>query len=379
MAERRQLRIFHGADFAIPLYQCTGFHQSHPTPMTKNEFDPLPPPIPFQEVIDALLDAETPLPPRYLYRFSDLEADEIENLKAVWDQIPTWRRKALLEDLEQLFGDDYLLSFEAICRIGLEDQESEIRFLSLRSLFEYEVEDLIPVFLNQLTKDSDTDVRAAAASALGKYVYLGEIEELDPEILRKIEDQLFVVLQGTDETLVRRRALEALGFSSRKELPVLIEKAFTTQENEWTVSALFAMGRSCDKRWQEQVMTSLDHVLPAIRLEAARAAGEIEISDATERLIDLLEDDSEDVRMASAWSLSQIGGEDAQEALYIMLDATENIEEAEFIESAIDNLIFNQSVQFYGIMDFPRDGNEIDDSFEDDFDFDDYTNEDYDN
>ena len=35
-----------------------------------------PPVIPFQEVIEALLDADTPLPPRYLYRFSDLEAGD---------------------------------------------------------------------------------------------------------------------------------------------------------------------------------------------------------------------------------------------------------------------------------------------------------------
>jgi HEAT repeat protein len=348
--------------------------------MSDNEFDPLPTPIPFQEVIDALIDTETPLPPRYLYRFSDLEADEIENLKAIWTQIPIWRRKALLEDLEQLFGDDYLLSFEAICRLGLEDEESEIRFLSLRSLFEYEVKDLIPVFLKQVTGDKDTDVRAAAATALGKYVYLGEIEELDSEILRDIENQLISILQGSDEILVRRRALEALGFSSRNELPDLIETAFRNQENEWLVSALFAMGRSCDKRWEEPVIKMLDHVLPAIRTEAARATGEIEVSSATERLIELLEDDNEEVRMAAAWSLSQIGGEGVQEALTMMLDATEDFEEAEFVESAIDNLIFNQSVQFYGIMDFPRDGNEIDETIEDEFNFDfddDYTTEDF--
>jgi len=348
--------------------------------MSENDFDSeLPTPIPFQEVLDALLDADTPLLPRYLYCFSDLELDDIRDLKKIWGQIPTWRRKALLEDLEQLFGDDYTLSFEAICRIGLTDSDAEIRFLSLRSLFEYDVKDMVSVFLNLLTTDDSADVRAAAATALGKYIYAGEVEELDPNTLRLIEDRLLSVYQSSDTTLVRRRALEALGFSSRKELPALIEAAFNTQENEWLASALFAMGRSCDKRWQESVVKMLDHVLPDIRQEAARAAGEIEIIEASDSLIELLDDDNAEVRLAAAWSLSQIGGEDAQEALNLMLDSTDIPDESEFIESAIDNLIFNQSVQLYGIMDFPK-GEEDDDDldFDDYGDFDDYDLNDYD-
>ena len=342
--------------------------------MTENDFEtPVPEKIPFEEVLTALLDTETSFATRYLYRFSDLEPAEIRDLKNTWDRIPTWRRKALLEDLEQLFGDDYLLSFEAICRLGLEDPEAEIRFLSLRSLFEYEVRDLVPVFLNLLTNDIHADVRAAAATALGKYIYAGEVEELDPKTLRLIEDRLLNVMQGSDTVLVRRRALEALGFSSRKELPALIETAFNTGENEWMVSALFAMGRSCDKRWEESVTQMLDHVLPAIRVEAARAAGEIEVSEATERLIELLEDDNAEVRMAAAWSLSQVGGEDVQEALHLMLNATDDPEEAEFIESAIDNLTFNQSVQFYGIIDYPKDETDSEEDYA--YDLDDYENE----
>jgi HEAT repeat protein len=347
--------------------------------MNEDFHDSAPPVIPFQEVVDALLDVDTPLPPRYLYRFSDLEAEDLENLKAIWAQIPTWRRKALLEDLEQLFGDDYLLSFEAVCRIGLEDPESEIRFLSIRSLFEYDVEDLIPVFLDLVVNDETEDVRAVSATVLGKYVYEGEIEELSQKKLRQIEDQLLRVAQGEDTMLVRRRALEALGFSSRDEVPALIETAFNHTEYDWVVSSIFAMGRSCDRRWQQPVVKMLDHVLPAVRTVAARAAGEIEISDARERLIELLDDDNDDVRMAAVWSLSQVGGEGVQEALDMMLGETDDIEQAEFIESAIDNLIFNQSVQFYGIMDYAQgedvSGNNYDDDNVYDFD-DDYNAED---
>jgi len=330
-----------------------------------------PTPIPLQEVLDALLDTETPLPPRYLYRFSDLEPDDLVALKTIWEQIPTWRRKALLEDLEQLFGDDYLLSFEAIGRLGLEDPEAEIRFLSIRSLFEYDTEDLIPVFLDLVVNDEQEDVRAVSATVLGKYIYEGEIDEIPQKTLRQIEDKLLAVTQGADTILVCRRALEALGFSNRDELPGLIEIAFNHTEYDWVVSATFAMGRSCDKRWEEHVLKMLDHVLPAVRTEAARAAGGIEISEAADRLIELLDDDNEDVRLAAAWSLSQIGGEGVQEALDMMLRETDVAEQADFIESAIDNLIFNQGVQFYGTMDYHQGEGDFDDNTDAGFDFDD--------
>jgi 3-methyladenine DNA glycosylase AlkD len=333
-----------------------------------------PPVIPFGEVITALLDVDTPFAPRYLYRFSDLAGDDLESLKAIWEQIPTWRRKALLEDLEQLFGDDYLLSFEAVCRLGLEDSESEIRFLSLRSLFEYDAKDLIPLFLDLVVNDEHEDVRAVAATVLGKYVYEGEIEEISQSKLRLIEDRLLAVVQSEDTMLVRRRALESLGFSSREEVPPHIETAFNHTEYDWVVSSIFAMGRSCDKRWETHVVKMLDHVLPVVRIEAARAAGEIEIADARERLIELLEDDNDDVRMAAAWSLSQIGGEGAQEALDVMLAETEDTEQAEFIESAIDNLIFNHNMQLYGIMGYPENKDSLGDIYDDDDDY--YDNDD---
>jgi HEAT repeat protein len=320
--------------------------------------------IPFEQVLDALLDEDKPFNPRFLYRFSDLDTHEFLALRKIWTGISTFRRKALMEDLEHLFERDSLLSFESICRLALDDSEAEIRFLAIRSLFEYDVEDLILTFLSLMNTDPDAEVRAIAATALGKYVYQGEIDELPKAILNEIEEHLLKVLQGKDTTLVRRRALESLGYSCRKEIPALIEEAFTSTDKSWLASAVAAMGRSCDQRWQVQVLSVLEHLQPAIRFEAARAAGEIEIRDAIDRLIELTEDDDHDVRTAAIWSLSQIGGERARSTIDSLLDEADDPEEIEYLESALDNLIFNENVEFYGLMDFPED--------EDDFELDDY-------
>ena len=43
--------------------------------------------IPFQSLLDALLDIENHFDPRYLYRLSDLEPEEIAALQEAWDQL----------------------------------------------------------------------------------------------------------------------------------------------------------------------------------------------------------------------------------------------------------------------------------------------------
>ncbi|MBN1666260.1 MAG: HEAT repeat domain-containing protein [Anaerolineales bacterium] len=337
--------------------------------------------IPFQEVLEALLDADQPLAPRYLYRLTDLGRQEQGQLAAIWPQLPAWRRTALLQDLEEIFEGDTLLSFEAVSRLALQDPQAEIRFLGIRALQEYEVPDLIEPFIEFMRSDPDEAVRAVAASALGKYVYLGEIEELPRQVLKRIEDTLLEVLASQAPDSVRRRALESLGFSSRPEVPAYIDQAFNLHKHDWLGSALFAMGRSYDQRWREMVIEMLDHSNPAVRMEAARAAGELELSQALQYLIELTEDGDEDVRLAAVWSLSQIGGDKANRVLNHLLKAAENDEETEFIAAALDNLVFNESIGLHGMLDFGEQA-ELDsdsdfDSYDDD-DFDDDINDDFD-
>jgi HEAT repeat protein len=307
--------------------------------------------IPFEQVTQALLNEGKPFSPRYLHRLSDLSETDLAQLAQSWPRVPDWRRKALLEDLSDLNETDYVLSFEAVGRLALRDDHAPVRQLALKLIADYELTDLIPVYLDMLEHDPDPDVRASAATNLSAFVYLGEIEELPQKTLRAIEDVLLRVADGADRILVRRRALEALGFSSREEVALLIEKAFTSRQKDWIVSALFAMGRSSQESWADKVLPMLEHSVNDIRAEAASAAGELGIKDAVPRLRELLEDDDGEVRLASVWALSQIGGEDVQSDLEDLLENTEDEDEAEFIEEALDNLAFNEEMGFFSLFD----------------------------
>lgn len=313
----------------------------------------LPTEIPFQKLLDALLDTETPLNPRYLYRLSDLEAPELEQLRSAWPKIPTWRRQALLEDIEELNESDMLLSFESLGRFALEDEDPRVRLLAVQILWESEETSLIPIFLSMMASDSDSQVRAASATALGRFVYAGELEEIPQRTLKKIEDALLGAVIGDDVVEVRRSALESLGYSSREEVPPLLEQAFASDDKFWKASALFAMGRSANPRWAPTILEMLHSNLPLLRSEAARAAGELEIAEAVEPLLELLDDPDDNTRQASIWSLSQIGGEGVRETLQNLYDQAEDEQELELLESALDNLTFNEGLQLIPMFDFP--------------------------
>lgn len=309
--------------------------------------------VPFQQVLDALLDESQVFPAVHLHRFSDLNNADLAALKKVWDQVPTERRATLLEDLEDLYDADTLTSFEEIARLAISDSHAPVRAGALRLLWDYQGKDMIPVYQLLLEKDPDEIVRAQAASLLGQYVIHGELENISKHLLRSIEDTLFQVVESSDTRLVRRRALESLGASSREEVPALIQNAFDSGDFDWMASALFAMGRSSDGHWASTVLQMLDHHESNVQLEAVRAAGMLELEAARRPLLRMVKAgiDDADLRSAAAWSLSQIGGEGVAEALDKMLARAEDDEEAEFIETAIDNLEFGQGLNNFEMLD----------------------------
>lgn len=299
----------------------------------------MPENAPFKPVLDALLDDEHAFPARYLHHFSDLEPTDLKTLLLIWQKISTRRKHALLEDLEDLAETDTLTNLDDLARALLSDEDPFIRMQSIRLLWECEDARLIPIYRDMLKNDPDVEARAAAASALGPFVYRGELDKIPTSVHQETEDDLLVAATSAKETLIRRRALESLGFSGREQVLPLIESAYHEKNPDWVVSALCAMGRSSDEHWTTQVLSNLLNNNPDIRLEAIQAAGELEIGAARSILLDLLEDEEDlTVRRTTAWALSKIGGEGVRARLETLIEIEEDEEEAEFFEEALDNL-----------------------------------------
>jgi hypothetical protein len=287
-----------------------------------------------------------------LYHLSDLGREDLGALEAAWPGLPTERRQSIVQDLQEIAEANFEVSFDAVFQMGLEDEDAEVRATSIRALWESEDPKLMAAFIQALQHDPDAMVRAAAASALGRFVYLGEIEELPEQQLRRVEHTLLAVIAGDDELEVRRRALEAVAYSSRPEVPPLISNAYDSLDPKLRVSAVFAMGRNGDiQKWGKKVKAELESREPEMRFEAARAAGELELGDAVRTLADLLSDVDTQVQEAAIWSLGQIGGDFARQTLQRRLKQTDDEEEQDYVQEALDNLDFTDEVHSFSLFD----------------------------
>jgi HEAT repeat protein len=297
------------------------------------------------------LDNNRPFPPKYLHAFSDISDEDLNSIKNIWGKVDPKRRAAIVTDLEPLLEADTLLCFDAFAQFVLKDPEAAVRSHALGLLWESEDPLLIPLLLDLLRNDPSNEVKAAAARAVGRFVQLGELEEIPANSLKEIEELLLDVLQNSENPGIQSKSLEALGYSSRQEVPALIIKAYHAKDTRRISSALYAMGRSLDRKWEKQVLEMIDHHDEDVKIEAIRAAGELELVSGRDTLIEIAVDENEDwdVRMAAMWSLSKIGGEDARDTLEDLLEKAEDEEEADIIEEALDNLSFTEDQHTFGI------------------------------
>jgi HEAT repeat protein len=308
----------------------------------------------FEKIIDALIDPEKVFPPKYLHRFSDISQIDLAALRKVWHLIPDPRKITWLEDLEGISDSDTLTSFIDMGLLALKDPLPQVRELGIRLLWGCEEHSLIKIFLNLLNNDPDPGVQASAASALGRFIYLCELDELPEKDRKEIEQALIPKFDMSNPVLLRRRAIESLGYSSTPEIDDLIRKAYSESDKKMVASAIFAMGRSANDAWKDIIMANLQNNSVDIQVEAVRAAGELELQDTKDEILELFDDEGldQDVFLAAIWTLSQIGGPGIQEKLEELADDPDiDDETVELIDSAIENLVFNNSLVDFDLLD----------------------------
>lgn len=295
------------------------------------------------QVIDALQNTAQPFPSRLMHRLSDLSSKDIRELSRIWPEVDLKLKQGLLKDLEELSENDTLVNFDEFALSVIGDPDPSIRVLAIRILGECDATRLFPVMTDMMMGDPDETVRAAAAAHLGLFILRGELDNLQDTLRIANFQNLFDVANGHDLPSVRRRALESLGYSCNPKVHPLIQQAFDSNDIQWKASALYAMGRSADERWAPQVTSMLDSPDLEVQYEAVRAAGELELTDTAEKLLAILEDEPEpsDLRLAVIWALSQIGGEEAKSKLEELMDESQDDEEIEMLDKALENIELN--------------------------------------
>lgn len=317
--------------------------------------------LPLDQIIFRLTSDDQSLTLSDLYALSDLSRYDARLVREHWLDIPTSRRRWLLDRLTEAAMDDLQLQLGRLLRIALNDDDSHIRERAIWGLWEETEGELIAQYIRILQKDDHIGVRKAIARALGNSVLLGELDEIDPSTAVRAEETLLTLVTDPSESLfVRSVALESIAYSGEAGIRQLLEDAYYSPTEEMRVSALIGMGRSADIRWRSLVRAELQNPSAQMRAEAARACGELGNRAATDDLILLLEDDHPEVRHAAIFALGRLGGRDATEALRILANGGD---ERELAENALEEMSFYADADGAALFDETLD---LDDDWDED-------------
>ncbi|MEX0786426.1 MAG: HEAT repeat domain-containing protein [Dehalococcoidia bacterium] len=284
----------------------------------------------FATYLQELADPAEALAISKLANLSSLGPDEATFFSGTWMELDLVRRQRVVDELIDLAEDNIELNFDAIYLVALADRDAAIRRRAVQGLCEYEGRDLIDALVGLLESDADASVRAESALALGRFVLHAAFDKLNPGDASRIDDLLRRVARDESEvTEVRGRALEAIGVRDEPWVRDLIEEAFDDGDRRLRLSAVHAMGRSCDPAWLPALLPELESDDAELRFEAAVALGSIADEAATPHLLPLLRDEDEQVQDAVIGALGEIGGPQAREVLEELATAAgERVREA---------------------------------------------------
>ncbi len=290
------------------------------------------------------LEKEGVLPePDELEHFSNLLEEEITHAKKLWSELPAQVRRDLVLTLSRVADNRAVMDFTAVFRIAMRDPESDIRATAVESLNEVEDVRLVSEFVELLHHDPVARVREAAARSLGNFVLLGELEKIRPAPFQATVTALrSSYINLNEDPDVRRHAMESLAYTGEQDVPEMIAFSYAAGDADMRRSAVVAMGRSADKRWGSTVRRELRNPDPAMRLDATRASGELQLRAAAAEVVELAEDADARIRATALWALGQMGGRLARKTLQRYINAEDPVL-SEVAEQALQELEF-----FYG-------------------------------
>ncbi len=256
-----------------------------------------------------------------LAELSDLRPAGLAYLEKVWLQIALKRRRQIVSRLAELAEDDVQLSFNAIFKMLLADPDEEVRTSAIGGLWENEEPSLIEPLIGLLQEDNAAKVRAAAATALGRFALLAEHGRLRPETADRVRQALLAAL--ADDGLpaeLKRRVLEAASPLSLPQVKEAIRAAYEAVNPSLRVGAVYAMGKNYDPAWLPTLLEEVSSSSAEMRYEAATACGELEEEAAVPCLIKLSDDTDTEVQLAAIQALGKIGGDRARKCLESLAD-----------------------------------------------------------
>jgi HEAT repeat protein len=269
-----------------------------------------------QAVQRALDDLRSGTQEPFVESLSDLDRHGVTLMREAWPSVPEQRRVAAVRAMTSDAEQNIVRNYSRALLVAMDDENSEARLNALEGLWELSSFDLLELLLDRARTEQDASVRALIAQSLGRFAMQAELGELEPLEGTRVRQTLMDLLANDSSQLVRRRALESLGyFSDDAEVADEIEHAYESGNFDMRLSAIRAMGLQADSRWVSLCQEELSSDEPEVRYEAVTAVGQIGDPRSVSFVIDVLRDEDTEVRLAAIGALGALGGQMAVNAL----------------------------------------------------------------
>jgi HEAT repeat protein len=276
-----------------------------------------------------------------LAKLSGITAEVFSSLSNAWATVPVEQRRTIIERMINMAEANIELDFTMVLKHSLKDTDPKVRSMAVNGLWECGDRAIIKPLITLLSVDPHKDVRASAATALGKFCILAQDGKLLTKDSNEIRQVLLELLENkTEEPEVWRRALEAAAVFDTSEISKLIYQAYGSKRLNVRVSAVFAMGKTADRKWLSLLMEAVSDEEPAMRYEAAVSMGELAEDASIPYLSELINNDDTEIQLASIKALSLIDGPAAKSTLQKHLSANDEI-----LMPAIQSAISDMSVE----------------------------------
>ncbi|MGH2533978.1 MAG: HEAT repeat domain-containing protein [Thermomicrobiales bacterium] len=186
-----------------------------------------------------------------------------------------------------------------------------------------------------MQSDGSLDVRAAAAQGLARFAELIAHGRLSDRVATGLLNDLIAIAKNDNTpSLVRRRSLESAAvFGALPEIVELIRSAYRSDDDSTRAGAVYAMGRTLDRRWLNILLAELESPDAELRYEAARACGEIGDASAVTGLERCGQDRDAEVRQAAIAALGRIGSSGAMRSLHRLVESARPVDREAIAEA----------------------------------------------
>lgn len=280
----------------------------------------------FEEALEELKTDDESLPsPALIVGLSELSSEQLAQLGPVWEGLSSPYRRILMQMLVDAAASNFMLNFHPIGYATLSSEQSDVRQAAIELLAEDESTELFRALIHIAQNDPEENVRAEATRSLGRFILRGEMGDFNDNIVEVAQNTLLQIIGNSNEDIqVRRFAVESLSNCTRDEIPAIIATAYRNPDSTMRQSAVVAMGRSCDDRWENDVLEELSNSDDDMRLAAIQSAGELQLSTAVGQIIKNITDGEREEQEIAIVALGEIGGKEAMRILQSLQEGAED-------------------------------------------------------